>query len=56
MIFDINLNVESTPTRIIKLVGRNKQVLEFGRVTGYMRKVLKEHFGCEVIGLSLIHI
>jgi 2-polyprenyl-3-methyl-5-hydroxy-6-metoxy-1,4-benzoquinol methylase len=40
-------------TKIIHLVGKNKKVLEFGCAGGHMSKVLKEKYGCEVVGLEI---
>ncbi|MEW6447354.1 MAG: glycosyltransferase [Bacillota bacterium] len=46
---EIDLNNEnSSQTKILKMVGTGKKVLEIGCATGYMTKVLKEEFGCRV--------
>ena len=39
----------SAHTKIINLVGSNKRILEFGCASGYMSKVLKEKFNCELV-------
>lgn len=50
----IDLANENSPhTKVIHLIGREQQVLEFGCATGHMSKVLKEEFGCEVTGLEI---
>ena len=43
----------SAHTKIINLVGSNKRILEFGCASGYMSKVLKEKFNCELVGLEI---
>jgi O-antigen biosynthesis protein len=51
---DIDLaNDQDLYTRIAKLVGRNKNVLDVGCGSGQMGKVLVEHFGCRVSGLEI---
>lgn len=49
----IDLNSNSTHARVLRLVGKNKSVLEVGCATGYMSKVLKENLNCRVTGLEL---
>jgi len=44
-------NMNSSQTKIIKLVGSNKKVIEFGCAAGDMSKVLKEDYHCEVVGM-----
>lgn len=51
--FAIDLNIEYAHTKLIRLVGTHKKVLEYGCATGYMSKVLKEQFACEVTGIEL---
>ena len=51
--FVINLQADTTHTRIIRMVGHSKRVLEFGCATGYMSRVLVEQFGCTVTGIEL---
>src|SRR5579863_2515212 len=38
-------------SRMLALVGRDKSVLEFGCASGYMSRVLREH-GCRVTGIE----
>jgi 2-polyprenyl-3-methyl-5-hydroxy-6-metoxy-1,4-benzoquinol methylase len=49
----IDLRADNAHTRVIRLVGERKQVLELGCATGYMSKVLVEQFGCTVVGIEL---
>jgi 2-polyprenyl-3-methyl-5-hydroxy-6-metoxy-1,4-benzoquinol methylase len=48
-------NENSSHTKIIRMIGRNKRVVEFGCAAGHMSRVLKEKFGCEVVGLEINH-
>ena len=49
----VDMNVDSSHTKLIKLVGNNKKVLEVGCSTGYVSKVLKEEFRCAVTGIEI---
>lgn len=49
----IDVNAESSHTRLLRLVGRGKRVLECGCSTGYFSKVLKEQLDCAVTGIEL---
>ena len=47
--YEIDLSREnSSHTKILKLVGKGKYVLEIGCATGYMTRYLKEELGCRV--------
>ena len=46
-------DTNSAATKIIELVGKNKKVLEYGCAGGHMSKVLKEKYGCEVVGIEI---
>jgi 2-polyprenyl-3-methyl-5-hydroxy-6-metoxy-1,4-benzoquinol methylase len=50
---EIDLGVDNAHTRVIRLVGTHKHVLEVGCATGYMSRVLVEQFGCTVVGIEL---
>ncbi len=50
--FSVNVDDENSPwTKIVKLVGGSKTVLDFGCATGYLSEVLSNH-GCRVIGVD----
>jgi 2-polyprenyl-3-methyl-5-hydroxy-6-metoxy-1,4-benzoquinol methylase len=49
----INLDVDNAHSRVIRLVGRDKRVLELGCASGYMSHVLADSFGCTVTGVEL---
>ncbi len=48
---DIN-DSETTQSKLIKLTGKNKKVLEFGCANGRMSRYLKEN-GCEITGVEI---
>jgi 2-polyprenyl-3-methyl-5-hydroxy-6-metoxy-1,4-benzoquinol methylase len=48
----IDLGVDNAHTRVIRLIGTGKHVLELGCATGYMAKVLVERLGCTVVGVE----
>ena len=49
----IDLKTDTVHTRIIKLVGERKNVLEFGCATGYMSRVLTQQCQCTVTGVEI---
>lgn len=49
----LDLNQESTASKLLRLVGRNKHVLELGCATGSMTRILKEKLACRVTGVEL---
>ncbi|MBE9571653.1 MAG: glycosyltransferase [Proteobacteria bacterium] len=46
-------NENSSHTKILKLVGKGKYVLEIGCATGYMTRYLKEELGCRVFCVEI---
>lgn len=50
--FDIDLESDSTHTRVVHLVGRDRRVLELGPATGYMSRLLRDR-GCAVVGIEI---
>lgn len=48
-----NLNKDSTASKLLHLVGKNKRVLELGCATGSMTRLLTEQLGCHVTGIEL---
>jgi GT2 family glycosyltransferase/glycosyltransferase involved in cell wall biosynthesis/2-polyprenyl-3-methyl-5-hydroxy-6-metoxy-1,4-benzoquinol methylase len=52
--YKIDLSSENTShTKILKLVGKGKYVLEIGCATGYMTRYLKEELGCRVFCVEI---
>ncbi len=52
--YQIDLSSEnSSHTKILKLVGQGKYVLEIGCATGYMTRYLKEKLGCRVFCVEI---
>jgi 2-polyprenyl-3-methyl-5-hydroxy-6-metoxy-1,4-benzoquinol methylase len=51
--YEIDLNADTTATKILHLVGHGKRVLECGCGPGHMTRVLVEYFRCEVTGIEI---
>jgi len=51
--YEIDLDTDTTASRILHLVGQEKRVLECGCGPGHMTRVLVEHFRCEVTGIEI---
>ncbi len=52
--YEIDLqNEQTTAAKILKLVGRDRRVLELGMASGHMSRVMKENMGCTVVGMEL---
>ena len=51
--YDINLKSDSTASKVVRLVGENKKVLEFGCSYGYMSKVIKDNFKGHITGVEM---
>ncbi|MFN2431367.1 MAG: methyltransferase domain-containing protein [Gemmatimonadota bacterium] len=49
----VDLASDSTHSRVLRLVGRDRRVLEFGCASGYMSRVLTEELGCRVVGVEI---
>lgn len=49
----VDMSVDSSHAKLIKLVGNSKKVFEVGCSNGYVSKVLKEQFHCSVTGLEI---
>ena len=49
---EINLAVDNAHTRVVRLVGSNRRVLELGCGVGHITRVLIEH-GCTVTAIEL---
>lgn len=50
--FEIDLDSNSTHAKVVRLVGRDRRVLELGPATGYMSRIFVEN-GCSVVGLEV---
>jgi 2-polyprenyl-3-methyl-5-hydroxy-6-metoxy-1,4-benzoquinol methylase len=50
--FEIDLESDTTHARVVRLVGRDRRVLELGPATGYMSRVLRDR-GCSVVGIEV---
>jgi len=48
---EIDLSVETSHTKLLRLVGTNQRVLDLGCATGQLAKVLRER-GCDVVGIE----
>ncbi len=51
--YQIDLDSDTTPAKVVRLVGRDKEVLELGCGPGHMSRVFKEHLDCEVTGVEV---
>jgi 2-polyprenyl-3-methyl-5-hydroxy-6-metoxy-1,4-benzoquinol methylase len=51
--YRIDLDADNAHTRVIRLVGERKRVLELGCARGYMSRVLVERLGCTVTGVEV---
>jgi len=49
----VDMEVDSSHTKLLRLVGTEKRVLEVGCSTGYVSKVLKEQLNCLVTGIEV---
>jgi len=51
--YDIDLDGDSAPARVVRMVGQNKRVLEVGAGPGSITRILKEVGHCRVTGLEI---
>src|SRR5215471_14018974 len=51
--YAIDLNDDSAPARVVRMVGARKRVLEIGAGPGSMTRVLRETFGCRVTAVEI---
>lgn len=52
-VYQIDLNGEETAARFLRLVGRDKAVLEMGCSSGTQTRILKEQLGCRVTAVEI---
>ncbi len=51
--YAFDLEGDSTAARVLRLVGRERRVLELGTAAGVMTRVLKERLDCTVVGVEI---
>ncbi len=51
--YEIRLDEDSTASKLLRLVGQGKKVLELGCGPGHMSRVLKEELQCNVVGVEI---
>jgi lipopolysaccharide biosynthesis protein/2-polyprenyl-3-methyl-5-hydroxy-6-metoxy-1,4-benzoquinol methylase len=51
--YEIDLKGDSAPARVVRMVGREKRVLEIGAGPGSMTRVLRDTFGCRVTAVEV---
>ncbi len=51
--YDVDLNSGSAAARIIRMIGRDKRVLEIGAGPGSITRLLYKHNGCRVTALEI---
>lgn len=52
-VYDINTDGHDAPAKILRAVGKNKQVLEVGCASGVQSRIFKEKLECSVIGIEI---
>lgn len=56
MVYDYTIHIandNTTHSKILSMIGRDKTVLEIGCATGYMTRFMKEELGCHVYGIEI---
>lgn len=51
--YDVDVESQTAPANVVRMVGYGKQVLEIGCGPGSITKIMAEKNGCKVIGLEL---
>ncbi len=52
-IYDVTLDSETAPAKILQLVEKNRRVLEVGCASGVQSRILEEQLGCTVTGIEI---
>lgn len=51
--YAVDLNSDTAPARIVRLIGRERRVLEVGAGPGSIARILREHNHCRVTGIEV---
>jgi 2-polyprenyl-3-methyl-5-hydroxy-6-metoxy-1,4-benzoquinol methylase len=51
--YEIDLNDDGAPARVVRMVGRGKRVLEIGAGPGSMTRVLRDQFDCRITAVEI---
>ncbi len=51
--YSVDMESETTATKVLRLIGENKRVLELGSAVGSMTRLMKENNGCTVVAMEL---
>ena len=51
--YTVDLEGDTAPARIVRLIGREKKVLEIGAGPGSITRILRDHGGCQVTGIEV---
>ena len=51
--YEIDLNDDGAPARVVRMVGRGKRVLEIGAGPGSMTRVLRDSFDCRITAVEI---
>jgi 2-polyprenyl-3-methyl-5-hydroxy-6-metoxy-1,4-benzoquinol methylase len=51
--YEIDLNDDGAPARVVRMVGRKKRVLEIGAGPGSMTRVLRDSFDCRITAVEV---
>src|SRR4051812_41073249 len=51
--YDINLDAQDAPAKILRYIGTGKRVLEIGCASGTQTRIMKQQLNCHVVGVEL---
>lgn len=51
--YELDLDSDIAPAHVVRMVGKNKRVLEIGCASGSQTKPLSQQFGCDVTGIEI---
>ncbi len=51
--YSVDMESETTATKVLRLIGQNKRVLELGSAVGSMTRLMKENNDCTVVAMEL---